>query len=770
MIVNTNLSALNSINAMGMHNNAISDSMKKLASGLKINSASDDPGSIGLTQEMRAKINSLNQAEQNCDYGISMLQIMDVGLSEIQNILQKMNELSLQAQNDTLSDNDRANLQIEIDSLASEIDNIAKNTTYNDMEVLQVEYENDVYTGIVNSIDISMGEFLYSEDGFSLNVSGMNDGSTVSFVQKEVNTSVYSLTNPTDLSGSISATYDVVSGNIVFEVYGGWEYTNDDGTSGSALVIDDEMLQEALSAALKEAKEGATNSQLVTINNIEMSTSGTLNALAGTADGLDFEPVYKAETSSSSITTTGGSSIDSFTIEGLDPSITSVLFTESDKVGSGIDVHVDENGVMTVSVYNTTGSDIDVSSISLQSYIQNATFDSEFNDGNAIDLSGVTVSFKESGGDLTIGDTTSSQQNFAVAQNKESGAVAGSESSGDSSGSGDTISSTTVIGSGGRTENLTIYAYKIDNISGAENIETISFKEVTDKSNFSDPSSDIYVEVDENGNMIIQIYTGEGTDLTSTALTRSSDMQTAIQNATIHESLQDSLDLSNATYISSATSSSSGINYAFSISPSNNGNGYGNELDGSYTKLPLPDPPAPDPEDDFDSITGPTFISIGDYEDLEIRSLSDTVVGMGQVSTNVGLQVGYTGDDFDPKYIQIYDVRSKTLDVNDLDLTSYEGAIDAQEKINTALDFISTVRTRYGAIQSRLEFTTDYLNSAVQFSEEYLSNIEDVDMAEELQNYSKAVLLSQSAQIMLAQSNVNQRDAWTLLYDLNYYY
>ncbi len=744
MIINTNLSALNAHSAIQSHSNVISDSMKKLASGLRINSASDDPGSIGLSEKMRSKIQSLNMAEQNCDYGISLLQITDMGLSEIQNILQKMNELSLQAQNDSLSDNDKNSLQVELEALSYEIDNIAKNTTFNNVDVLQVEYANDIYTGIVDSENVQMGDFLYTNDGFTISITGMEDGANINFVQKEVDTSTYNLTDPMDLSGSISATYDVVSGDITFEIYGGWE----DSTGGTALVITDDMLQEALADALKEAKEGATNSQLVTINKIEMETTGTLNALAGTASGLDYEPVYKVESVGSSSNTTNGSSIGAFTIEGLDSSITDIVFKEVDSASGTGSAVVDENGVLTISLYNDSGTSKEISASMIQSYIQNATFEAG---ADVVDMSSVSFSFNNSSNKLILGDTTvNTPQTIVNAQNKESSSVSSSP--------------ITISNSGGSNGNLQMSNYTISNINGSENsITEVKFVEDT-----SNSEEGVSASVSADGVLTISISSGASYDQNGNYLAYfidSSTIQDAIRNATVDESLADDLDFSNATFV---TQNSSGVELpgvlAYGQSSVSGTNSTISTTVGSASAS------ITGGTTDGSEVSGFSFSSIGEYDDLELSSLSDTVVGMGQVSTNVGLQVGYLGDDFDPKYIQIYDMRSKTLDVNNLDLTDFESAQDAQEKIETAINFVSSVRTKYGAIQNRLEYTTNYISSAVQFTEEAKSNLTDVDMAEELQNYSKTVMLKQAAQVMLAQSNVDQREAWTLLYDLTYYY
>ncbi|MEK4146241.1 flagellin [Robertmurraya sp. FSL W8-0741] len=136
MIINTNVSALNTYRQMGVNNNAGAKAMEKLSSGLRINRAGDDAAGLAISEKMRAQVRGLDQASRNSQDGISMIQTAEGALQETQNILQRMRELATQAANDTNVDVDRNEIQKEINELTSEINRIANTTEFNTQKML----------------------------------------------------------------------------------------------------------------------------------------------------------------------------------------------------------------------------------------------------------------------------------------------------------------------------------------------------------------------------------------------------------------------------------------------------------------------------------------------------------------------------------------------------------------------------------------------------------------------------------------------------------
>lgn len=131
MVVQHNMSAMNANRMLGITTNSLSKSTEKLSSGYRINRAADDAAGLAISEKMRGQIRGLNKASSNAQDGISMIQTAEGALTETHSILQRMRELAVQASNDTATDDDRTQIQNEIDQLTQEVDRIANTTEFN---------------------------------------------------------------------------------------------------------------------------------------------------------------------------------------------------------------------------------------------------------------------------------------------------------------------------------------------------------------------------------------------------------------------------------------------------------------------------------------------------------------------------------------------------------------------------------------------------------------------------------------------------------------
>jgi flagellin len=136
MIINNNISAINTRNQLFNTNAAASKSMEKLSSGKRINRAADDAAGLSISEKMRAQIRGLSQAARNAQDGISLIQTAEGALDEVSNMLVRLKQLAVQKANGTYNSDDISNLKLEMDSLADEIDNIFDNTKFNGKTVL----------------------------------------------------------------------------------------------------------------------------------------------------------------------------------------------------------------------------------------------------------------------------------------------------------------------------------------------------------------------------------------------------------------------------------------------------------------------------------------------------------------------------------------------------------------------------------------------------------------------------------------------------------
>ena len=150
MRINYNVSAMLSNNALANNNNLLSQSMERLSSGLKINHAKDNPAGLAMAKRMNAQIEGVNVANQNASNGVSIIETADGAMTEISEMLQRLNELAIKAANGTMSDSDRATVQDEVSQLKEEITRISETTEFNGQKLLNGEFENKGYTNNLN--------------------------------------------------------------------------------------------------------------------------------------------------------------------------------------------------------------------------------------------------------------------------------------------------------------------------------------------------------------------------------------------------------------------------------------------------------------------------------------------------------------------------------------------------------------------------------------------------------------------------------------------
>jgi flagellin len=137
MVVQHNLKAMNSNRMLGLTQSTLAKSTEKLSSGYRVNRAADDAAGLAISEKMRRQIRGLTQASRNAQDGISMVQTAEGALNEVHDMLQRMNELAVQAANGTnVASTDKHYIQLEVSNLIKEIDDVANNTTFNGLSLL----------------------------------------------------------------------------------------------------------------------------------------------------------------------------------------------------------------------------------------------------------------------------------------------------------------------------------------------------------------------------------------------------------------------------------------------------------------------------------------------------------------------------------------------------------------------------------------------------------------------------------------------------------
>jgi len=136
MIINHNLSAIFANRVLKFQNWEVQKDIEKLSSGMRINRAGDDASGLAVSEKMRSQIRGMRRAERNAEDGISFIQTTEGYLQEIQDILQRVRELAVQASNGIYTDEDRMQIQVEVSQLVDEIDRVASHAQFNGMNML----------------------------------------------------------------------------------------------------------------------------------------------------------------------------------------------------------------------------------------------------------------------------------------------------------------------------------------------------------------------------------------------------------------------------------------------------------------------------------------------------------------------------------------------------------------------------------------------------------------------------------------------------------
>ena len=193
MKVNSNIQAMFAQSILSANEEKMAKSTQKMSSGYKLNRAMDNPAGMAITNRMRAQLSSLERATKNSKNAINAIQTAEGALSEIESMLQRMNELSIQGSNGTMSSSDRLAIQEEVDQLVSEINRISKNTSYNSQNLLDGTQDLKAFSRPSKNISVrnynelmDVGKYEISVGADGLVTSLTKDGATIDIAAQEV--------------------------------------------------------------------------------------------------------------------------------------------------------------------------------------------------------------------------------------------------------------------------------------------------------------------------------------------------------------------------------------------------------------------------------------------------------------------------------------------------------------------------------------------------------------------------------------------------------
>ena len=150
MVVQHNLTAMNSNRMLNITTSAQAKATEQLSSGYKINRAADDAAGLTISEKMRSQIRGLTQASSNAEDGVSCVQTAEGALAEVEDMLQRMNELAIKASNGTNTTADRTAIQAEVDALICEIDRVKQSTQFNTLGLLSGKFDYAIQVGAEN--------------------------------------------------------------------------------------------------------------------------------------------------------------------------------------------------------------------------------------------------------------------------------------------------------------------------------------------------------------------------------------------------------------------------------------------------------------------------------------------------------------------------------------------------------------------------------------------------------------------------------------------
>lgn len=293
MRINYNVSAMLTNNALANSDSLLAKSLERLSSGLKINHAKDNPAGLAMAKRMNAQLQGLSVANQNASDGISVLEIADGAMTEIHEMLQRMNELSVKAANGTMTDDDRATIQAEIAQLKDEITHISETTQFNGQPLLNGEFDLKGYT---NNLEVKVNSYSTEVEAKEYTLSGLviskeldAAGEETGYYTVDTDALQYGDEFPEDVKASVKDNLLTIQGSDGFEMV--LDISAVDLTGGSATIND--LSIDATGIGAMRLQIGANEGQIMAIDiphlslqnmgieNIDVSTE------AGAKDAID---------------------------------------------------------------------------------------------------------------------------------------------------------------------------------------------------------------------------------------------------------------------------------------------------------------------------------------------------------------------------------------------------------------------------------------------------------------------------------------------------
>lgn len=296
MRINHNIAALNTFNKLSSNQSATQGSLEKLSSGLKINKAGDDAAGLAISEKMRGQIRGLDMASKNAQDGISLIQTAEGALNETHSILQRMRELSVQSASDSNNDNDRAELQKEVDQLSQEITRISTDTEFNTKKLINGDAKDLTFHIGANenqNISLAIGDM----SSKALGVQGAIVDGTVATTDDTTSTITYKDGTGAEVTATWQAAVEADPDNNVEATAAGYY------AAGEIVVKSDKVLTDGatVTQGINVSDKASANSAITTIQTAIDNVSAERSKLGAYQNRLDHT-INNLGTSSENLT------------------------------------------------------------------------------------------------------------------------------------------------------------------------------------------------------------------------------------------------------------------------------------------------------------------------------------------------------------------------------------------------------------------------------------------------------------------------------------
>lgn len=698
-VINTNVSSLMAKNALQANSTKLTTAMERLSTGVRINSSKDDAAGLAITTRMESQIRGLNMAVRNANDGISLMQTTEGSLSEVTNMLQRMRELAVQSVNGANNDSDRNSLDAEVQQLKAEIDRIATTTQFNNQNVLDGSFKNKQF---------QIGD----KNGSNIEVSinsvktkdlGLGSGSGVSDTLVSARVSI----------GAVQKGDILINGQAVGAIAAG-----DDMEDVLKAINDnvDNVKASGFNVVVAQQKgTGVTAADefVITVKEMGQATASVFkisasNSIDELVSNINAEAggVVKAEINSDGKLQL--SNATGATINVLDDSTTAVGTYDG---GSGFKgTATNFNGFLKLE--STDGSPVRVERGNL----------GLISPGSISDLE--TIGFRETT-KASLGDAYTT--------------------------TGKSLTSAGVAGSWGRTD-ITINGVQMYD----ENIATTSFQGKLDTINSL--SAETGVTASAYFEKVIdtsKTWTGAaGVDYKDTDKVHINGVAILLDD-NITDLVKNINDETSKTGIFAKAEGANliltGQNVQTMTLTTTDGNNAVQTGNNKYLEL------AASTLGTVETYYGAIKLDSTNNSPISIE-LGDGAIVPGEHGL---LEMNVGAADFEVNTSTLGGVGGKAI--SGVNISSQSSANDAILAIDKALDGVSQMRAKMGAIQNRLEYTISNLSNVSTNTSASRSRIMDTDYATETSNLAKAQIISQAATAMLAQANQSAQSVLALL-------